>query len=160
MELRSNVRLWVITVLPFSLTCSFICTRRTSLMKNKNNLARSFNFTFRYIDDVLSLNNCKFGDFIDSIHPIELEIKETSDTARSASYLDLHLEIDNDGRLRTKIYNKRDDFNFSTVNFSFMYSNIPAAPAYGYIYIYTYQLISIQERVVVPIMNSLREGCF
>ena len=35
-----------------------------------------------------------FGDFIDRIYPIELEIKETTYTDRSASYLDLHLGID------------------------------------------------------------------
>jgi hypothetical protein len=29
--------------------------------------------------------------------PIELEIKDTSDTDRSVSYLDLHLEIDSEG---------------------------------------------------------------
>jgi hypothetical protein len=40
-------------------------------------LARSFNFTFRYTDDVLSLNNSRFGDFVDRIYPIELEIKVT-----------------------------------------------------------------------------------
>jgi hypothetical protein len=61
-------------------------------------LARSFNFTFRYVDDVLSLNNSRFGNFVDRIYPIELEIKDTTDTDRSASYLhDLHLEIDSDG---------------------------------------------------------------
>ena len=64
-------------------------------------LARSFNFTFRYIDDVLSLNNSRFGDFVDRIYPIELEIKDTTDTDRSASYLDIHLEIDSEGWLRT-----------------------------------------------------------
>jgi hypothetical protein len=50
----------------------------------------------------------------------------------SASYLDLHLEIDSDGRLRTKLYDKWDDFNFPIVNFPFICSNIPAAvPASG-----------------------------
>ena len=43
---------------------------------------------FRYINDVLSLNDSKFGDFVDHIYPIELEIKDTIDTDRSASYLD------------------------------------------------------------------------
>ena len=64
-------------------------------------LARSFNFTFHYIDDVLSLNNSRFSDFDDRIYPIyiELEIKDTTYTDRSASYLDLHLEIDSEGRL-------------------------------------------------------------
>ena len=33
------------------------------LKKNEKKLMRTFNFTFRYIDEDLSLNNCKFGDF-------------------------------------------------------------------------------------------------
>jgi hypothetical protein len=80
------------------------------------------NFTFRYIDDVLSLNNSRFCDFVDRIYPIELEIKDTTDTDRSASYLDIHLEIE----LRTKLYDKRDDLNLPIVNFPFICSNIPA----------------------------------
>ena len=91
-----------------------------------------------YIDDVLSLNNSKFGDYVEHIYPIELEIKDTTDTVKSASYLDLHLEIDNEGRLKTKLYDKRDDFSFPIVNFPFLSSNIPAAPAYG---VYISQLI-------------------
>jgi hypothetical protein len=42
------------------------------LKKNEMKIARSFNFTFRYIDDVLSLNNSRFCDFVDRIYPIEL----------------------------------------------------------------------------------------
>jgi hypothetical protein len=45
---------------------------------------------------------------VDCIYPIELEIKDITDTERSASYLDLPLEIDSEGRLRTKLYDKRD----------------------------------------------------
>ena len=56
----------------------------------------------------------------------------------SASYLDLHLEIDSEGRLRSKLYDKRDDFNFPIVNFPFICSNIPAGPAYR---VYVTQLI-------------------
>jgi hypothetical protein len=65
------------------------------------------------------------------IYPIELEIKDTRDTDRSSSYLDLHFDIDSEGRLRTKLYDKRNEFNFPIVNFPFICSNIPAAPAYG-----------------------------
>ena len=65
---------------------------------------------FLYI--ILSLINSKLGDFVDRIYPTELEIKDTTDTDTSASYLDLHLKIDSEGRLRTKLYEKRDDFNF------------------------------------------------
>ena len=56
----------------------------------------------------------------------------------SFSYLDLHLEIDSEDRLRTKLYDKIDHFNFPIVNFPFMCSNILAAPAHG---VYVSQLI-------------------
>ena len=62
------------------------------LQRKKKKLAQSFGFTFRYIDDVLSLNNSKFGDYVDLIYPIELEIKDSTETERSASYLEFHLE--------------------------------------------------------------------
>ena len=111
-----------------------------NLLKDKKNkrVAKSFNFTFRYIDDVLSINNPKFGEYLQHIYPSELQIKETTDTARSASYLDIHLTIDDNGLLQSKIYDKRDDFNFPIVNFPFLSSNIPTAPAYG---VYVSQLI-------------------
>jgi hypothetical protein len=50
------------------------------------------------------------------IYPPELEIKETTDTASSASFLDLYLEFDDSGQLNTKIYDKQDDFNFKIIN--------------------------------------------
>ena len=130
------------TVILFSPTCSFIRKRQTSYMgfsrKRGNKLARSFNFTFGYIDDVLSLNNSRLGDFFDRIYPIGLEEKYPTDTNRSTSYLDLHLEIDNEGWLRTIRYVKRDYLNVPIVNFPFICSNIPAATAYG---VYISQLI-------------------
>ena len=36
-----------------------------------------------------------------------------------ASFLDLHLSI-SDGFVKTKIYDKRDDFDFDIVNFPFL----------------------------------------
>jgi hypothetical protein len=108
------------------------------LKKSEEKLTRSFNFTFRSIVDVPSLNNFRFGDFVHRIYPIELEIKDTTDTDRSVSYLDLHLEVDSEGLYRAKLYDKRDNFNFPIVNFPFICSNISAAPAYG---VYISQLI-------------------
>ena len=99
--------------------------------KNGKKLTRSFKFTFRYIDDILSLNNSRFGDVVDRIYPIELEIKDTTNTDRSASYLDLHLGTDSEGWVRTKLYS-----NFNIVNFPFVCSNILAAPG-----VYISQLI-------------------
>jgi hypothetical protein len=49
------------------------------LKNNEKKPAQFFNFTLCYKDDsVLSLNNSRFGDFVDRIYPIELEIKETT----------------------------------------------------------------------------------
>ena len=44
----------------------------------------------------------------------------------SASYLDLHIEIENGGRLKTKLFEKRNDFTFPIINFPFISSNSPS----------------------------------
>jgi hypothetical protein len=112
---------------------------KTGAASEKRKEASSiFNFTLHYIDDILSLNNYKFGDFVDRIYPIELDIMDTTDTAMYDSYLDLRFEIDNESRLRTKFYDKRYKFNFPIVNFPVICSTIPAAPAYG---VYIAQLV-------------------
>ena len=102
-----------------------------NLVKEKRiNEARAFNFTYRYIDDVLPINNSRFAEFLPLIYPSKLEVKEITDEASSASFLDVYLEFDDSGQLSTKIYDKRDDFNFKIINFPNMCSNISAYPAY------------------------------
>ena len=67
------------------------------ILKNKDKkLAKTFNSIFRYIDDVLSLNNSRIGDYLQRIYSNQLEVQDTTDAQRYASYLDLHLEIDNE----------------------------------------------------------------
>ncbi len=53
------------------------------------------------------------------------------------SFLDLFLSVDN-GMLSTRIYDKRDSFDFHIVNFPFLDGNIPKRPAYG---VYVSQLV-------------------
>jgi len=88
-------------------------------------------YLFHYIDDVLSLNNKNFSNFLHLIYPVELEVKDATDSPNSASYLDLYLKHDINGTLTTELYDKRDEFNFSIVNYPFLDSNIPSSPAYG-----------------------------
>ena len=104
---------------------------------------------FLYTDDVLLLNN-----FVDRIYPIKPEKKDTTDTDMSTSYLDLHLEIDSEGRLRTKLYDKRDDFNIPIVNFRIMRSTFPAA-AYG---VYITQMMRY-SRACGSYQDVLDRGC-
>ena len=85
----------------------------------------------------MSLENTKFAEYLEFVYPRELEKKETMETGASSSYLDCYLYIDN-GKLSTRLYDKRDDLNFPIVNFPFLSSNMSSAPAYG---VYVSQLI-------------------
>ena len=92
------------------------------LVKDKKiHETRAFNFTYRYIDDVLSINNSRFAEFLPLIYPPELEVKETTDTASSAAFLDLYLEFLDSGQISTRIYDKRDDLNFKIITFPAIY---------------------------------------
>ena len=62
------------------------------------------------------------------MYPVGLEIKDTTESNTSASYLDLLRLIGRDGKLHTSIYDKRQ---FPYHKFSNLSSNIPASPAYG-----------------------------
>ena len=80
------------------------------LSTGRKRLASQFNFTYRYIDDILSINNPDFENSVGQLYPPELEIKDTTESNTSASYLDLLLSICRDGQLHTSLYDKRDDF--------------------------------------------------
>ena len=97
----------------------------------RKQLVSRFNFTYRYIDGILSINNPEFENYLGQMYPVELEIKDTTESNTSASYLDLCLSIGRNGQLHTSIYDKGDDFNLHIRNCPFLSSNIPTSPAYG-----------------------------
>ena len=67
--------------------------------------------------------------------------------------MDLNLCISN-GTVSTKIYDKRDDFDFDIVNFPFLDGDAPLPPppprrtSYG---VYISQLIRFNRKILVPI---------
>ena len=101
-------------------------------------LARSFNLCYRYIDDLIVFNNKKFLDYLKEIYPSQLTVEKANKSDHLADYLDLTFIIDSGGKLSTRLYDKRDDFDFHIVNFPFLSSNIPSGPSYG---VYISQLI-------------------
>ena len=127
--------------------------KQSLLSAGKKRLASQFNFTYRYIDDVLSINNTDFENYLGQMYPPELEIKDTTESNTSASYLDLLLSIGRDGQLHTSLYDKRDDFNFHITNFPFLSSNIPSSPAYS---VFISQLSDTPG--LAPLMNVLFWG--
>ena len=74
---------------------------------------------------------------VGQIYPSELQLNKANTSDTEASFLDLHLSISND-ILSTKIYDKRDDFDFEIVNFPFLDGDVPRFTSYG---IYISQLI-------------------
>ena len=95
-------------------------------------LARSFNRSARYIDDLITLNNDGLmKTFMHEIYPPELELKhENANNDTHATYLDMNIDIV-DHEIVTSIYDKRDDFPFKIVNFPDLSGNIPHDASYG-----------------------------
>ena len=67
---------------------------------------------------------------VDRIYPTELQINRANSSDTEAPFLDLNLCISND-TVSTKIYDKRDDFDFDIVNFPFLDEDVPRRTSYG-----------------------------
>ena len=97
----------------------------------------AFNTTSRYLDDILNINNVYFDTIVSQIYPSGLQLNKANTSDTKAAFLDLHLSISNDN-VSTKIYDKRDDFDFEIVNFQFLDGDVPRSTSYG---VYISQLI-------------------
>ena len=89
------------------------------------------------MDDILNINNVYFDNMVSQIYPSELQLNKANTSDTEAAFLDLHLSISND-IVSTKIYDKRDDFDFEIVNFPFLDGDVPRSTSYG---VYISQLI-------------------
>ena len=89
----------------------------------------AFNTTSRYLDDILNINNVYFDNMVSQIYPSELQLNKANASDTEAAFLDLHLSISND-IVSTKIYDKRDDFDFEIVNFPFLDGDVPRSTSY------------------------------
>ena len=97
----------------------------------------AFNTTYRYLDDILNINNVYFDNLLSKLYPSELQLNKAYTSDTEAAFLDLHLSISND-IVSIKIYDKRDDSDFEIINFPFLDSDIPRSTFYG---VYISQLI-------------------
>ena len=89
------------------------------------------------MDDILNINNIYFDIMVSQIYPLELQLNKAKTSDTEAAFLDLHLSISND-IVSTKIYDKRNDFDFEIVNFPFLDGDVPRSTSYG---VYISQLI-------------------
>ena len=104
---------------------------------NQADVIKAFNSTSRYLDDLLNIDNLYFEGMVNQIYPSELKLNKANTSDTEAPFSDLHLSISN-GFVLSKIYDKRDDFDFDIVNFPFLDGDVPRRPSYG---VYISQLI-------------------
>ena len=104
---------------------------------NQTDIIEAFNSTSRYLDELLNIDNPYVEQMVGQIYPTELRLNKTNSSETEAPFLDLNLSITN-GIVSSKIYDKRDDFNFEIVNFPFLDGDVPRSPSYG---VYISQLI-------------------
>ena len=95
------------------------------LIKEDRVKAKLFHSTFRFIDDLCSINDWgEFGRVFKDIYPnneLELKVEHEGD---SASFLNLDIRVE-ENQLFYKLYDKRDEFPFSIVRMPYLSSNIP-----------------------------------
>ena len=100
---------------------------------NHADIIEAFNSTSRYLDDLLNIDNPYFEQMVGQIYPTELQLNKANSSNTEGQFLDL-----NYGIVSSKIYDKRDDFNFESVNFPFLDGDVPHSPSYS---VYISQLI-------------------
>ena len=85
----------------------------------------------------IGIDNPYFEGMVNRIYPPELQLNKANTSDTEAQFLDLHLSISN-GFVSSKIYDKRDDFDFDIVFFPFLGGDVPRSTSYG---VYISQLI-------------------
>ena len=103
------------------------------------------------LDDILNINNVYFDNMVSQIYPSELQLNKANASDTEAAFLDLHLSISND-IVSTKIYDKRDDFDFEIVNFPFLDGDVPRSTSYG---VYISQLIRFARAMLLTSTLSI-----
>ena len=102
--------------------------------ENQADIIEAFNSTSRYLDNLLNIDNIYFDQIVGRIYPTEHQLNRANSSDTEAPFLDLNLCISN-GTVSTKMYDKRDNFDFDIVNFPFLDGDVPRRTSYGYTYL-------------------------
>ena len=113
----------------------FLAHKKAGWVKAQQKLGtinvRKINNSFRFIDDLLSLNDdSTFEKHYKDIYSTELELNRENNSSSCASYLEICICIEN-GEFHTKLFGKRDSFAFDIVRMPFYCPNVPNKIFYG-----------------------------
>ena len=123
---------------------------------NQTDIIEAFKSTFRYLDDLLNIDNPYFEQMVGQKYPTELELNNANSSDTKAQFLDLNLSITN-GIVSSKIYDKWDDFNFEIANFPFLDGDVPRSPSYG---VYKFLSLFVLQECILMLMTSITETYF
>ena len=130
---------------------------------NQADIIEAFNSTSKYLDDLLNIDNFYFDQMVDRIYPTELQLNRANSSDTEAPFLDLNLcTCISNGTVSTKIYDKRDDFDFDIANFPFLDGDVPRRTSYG---VYISQLITDSPELLqilvtlTTVIKSLMPNC-
>ena len=70
---------------------------------NQADIIEAFNSTYRYLDDLLNIDNPYFEQMVDQIYPTELQLNKANSSDTETPFLDLNLSITN-GIVSSKVY--------------------------------------------------------
>ena len=100
----------------------------SNLQKSKRfDLIDKFNDTSRYFDDIFTIDNPEFAEHIPDIYLRELQLNKANTSNKETSFLVLNIKVIGNN-IHTSIYDKRDDFVFSIVNFPWLSGDDPILP--------------------------------
>ena len=91
---------------------------------------------------------------VGQIYPSELQFNKAYTNDTKAAFLDLHFSISYD-IVSTKIYDKRDDFDFEIFNFPFLDGDVSRSTSYG---VYISQLVLLEHLAMLQ-TSTLAINC-
>jgi hypothetical protein len=101
------------------------------LKKVEYNKALKYGKIFRFIDDLLTINDDnEFHNSHEQIYPKELQLNKENDSETHGTFLDLEMTII-DKKIQTKLYDKRNAYNFKIVRMPYRNSNLPTKTFYA-----------------------------
>jgi hypothetical protein len=139
---------------------------QAKLLKENYSAAKQNNNNSRFIDDINTLNNRVFEEQIQSIYPPEIVCNRENLTDTKGHFLEIDISITSTGKFQTKIFDKRDEFNFDIVKYPSINSNIPDRTVYSVFVSQTLRFLrvcsefnDVNNCFKVLVNNFVKKGC-
>ena len=124
-------------------------------------VAKSLNYTFRYIDDVTPINDKgNFCRYMNDIYPPDLVLSKENIGTYSATVLDLDINI-KENKFEVSVFDKTNSFSFNVVKYPSLNSNVPDQVLYNVFYSQIIRFLNIctHESSFLTNLSKLSDTC-